>query len=218
VLHFRTMKNTARLFMAAVMLLTATLPLSALEQMQIDAGLVYQVNSQEDSAPSPLMPAIGVVFPWKGGGKWHSEIGFHTFGTYYRLEGDRALPAELEHRDFWVQGIQAGLRLGSEFSLGEKLTLGLQAGLSLLLRLPVPLADAEGDFGALAGYFYGGFRLLYPEAGFFFELPIRERLSLRLSMRAGIPIFNIWDSGDIPFTDQLLTGLLLGFVWRLPQT
>ena len=208
--------KTARVFMAAVLLVTATLPLSALEEIQIDAGLVYQVNSQEDSAPSPLMPAVGVVFPWKKGGKLHPEFGFHTFGTYYRLDGDRALPAELEHRDFWVQGIQAAVRLGPRFLLGEELILGLQGGLSLLLRLPVPLAGAGGDFGGMAGYFYGGFRLLYPEAGFFFELPVREHLSLRLSMRAGIPIFNIWDSGDIPFTDQLLAGLLLGFVWRFP--
>jgi hypothetical protein len=216
VLQFGIMKNQVCCFMAGVLLLAAVMPLAALDKIRIDAGLVYQVNSEEDSAPSPLMPAAGIVLPWKAFGRLPGEIGFLTFGTYYRLEGDRALPAEQEHRDFWVQGIMAGLRLGPEFAVGEKLTLGLQGGLSLLLRLPVPLAGAAGDFGGLASYFYGGFRLLYPEAGLFAELPIRERLSLRLSARAGIPIFHLWDGEDVPFTDQLLAGLLLGFVWRLP--
>jgi hypothetical protein len=211
------MRPYTRLFiLAGSLLLLSRAPLSALQQLRVEAGLVYQVNSQEDSAPSPLMPAVGVVLPWGGNERWHPEIGLLTFGTYYRLEGDRALPAELEQREFWVQGLLAAVRLGPDFKLKGELTLGLRGGLALLLRLPVPLAGAGGDFGGLTSYFYGGLRLIYPEAGLFAALPVQERLTLRLSVRAGIPVFHLWDGEGAPFTDQLLTGLLLGFDWRLP--
>jgi hypothetical protein len=212
------MKNPARLLITICLLLLAALtPLSALDSLQIDAGLVYQVNSEEDSAPSPLMPAAGIVLPWRAFGKIESEWGILTFGTYYRLAAGRALPAELEQRDFWVQGILASLRLGPEFALGEKLKLGLSGGISLLLRAPVPLFDdTTGDWGDLTAYLYGMARFLYPEAGLYAELPLRERLSVRLSARASIPLFHLWDGEGLPFTDQLLAGLLLGFVIRLP--
>ncbi len=212
------MKNPAFLFISACLLFfAAPAPVSALEYIQIDAGLAYLVNSEQDSAPAPLMPSVGIVLPWRALGKWPLEYGFLTFGTYYRLAAGRALPAELEQRDFWVQGILASLRLGPEFMLGEKVSLGLKGGVSLLLRVPVPLFDdATGDWGDLAMYFYQKLRFIYPEAGLSATLPLQERLSLRLSVRAYFPLFHLWDGEDTPFTDQLLAGLLLGFLIKLP--
>jgi hypothetical protein len=212
------MKNPAFLFISACLLfLAAPAPVPALEYIQIDAGLVYQVNSEQDSAPAPLMPAAGIVLPWRTFGKWPLEYGLLTFGTYYRLAAGRALPAELENRDFWVQGILASVRLGPEFMLGEKVSLGLQGGISLLLRAPVPLFDdVTGDWGDLTMYFYRKLRFIYPEAGLSATLPLRERVSLRVSARAWFPLFHLWDGEGMPFTDQLLAGLLLGFVVKLP--
>ncbi|MBN1837557.1 MAG: hypothetical protein JW820_17000, partial [Spirochaetales bacterium] len=92
---------------AALVILTAAAApgLSALSSLGIDGGLTFLVNTDTAGAPSPLMPTIGVNLPF--GRPLDLEVGVLAWGTYYLYADGRAIPAELEHRDFWVLGLIA---------------------------------------------------------------------------------------------------------------
>ena len=200
--------------------LLSGVPLPALNTLELDGGLLFIGSTDEQSAPSPLIPAIGMSFriPAK---LWIFDVesSFLLTGTYYQYENGRASPAEPEHRDFAVTGILGDARLAYGFPVGKKITLGGDFGLALFLRLPIPLfPDASQDFGPTFGYLHGRLRFLYPETGLFARLAILENLDLKLSLRAGWPVYLIWDGEQLPFPEGLLVSGLIGLIWHRPQT
>ena len=40
-----------------------------LDWMAVDSGLLYLINTEEDSAPSPLLTTVGMSLPFTGAGK-----------------------------------------------------------------------------------------------------------------------------------------------------
>ncbi len=207
------------LFTTMIFLLSGV-PLPALNTLELDGGLLFIGSTDEQSAPSPLIPAIGMSFriPSK---LWIFDVesSFLLTGTYYQYENGRASPAEPEHRDFAVTGILGDARLAYGFPVGKKITLGGDFGLALFLRLPIPLfPDASQDFGPTFGYLHGRLRFLYPETGLFARLTVLENLDLKLSLRAGWPVYLIWDGEQLPFPEGLLVSGLIGLIWHRPQT
>jgi len=216
------MRKTPLSSIFALCLLLACLPsLEALDYLDIHGGLLYLGNSEPESAPSPLLPVLGASIPVKPrfleGSHFALEAGLLLFGTTYQYQNRRATPAELEHRDFWVQGVLLDARIGLDWQLIPDLRLGLKAGPALLLRVPVPLfADAGEDFGPTLGYLYGTLRFFYPEAELFAGYRILKDFELKLSLRACFPLFHLWDGEGLPFYDQLMIAGLLGVVYTLP--
>ena len=193
----------------------ATPGLSALSELEINGGLSFLGNTDPDGAPSPLMPTFGVNLPL--GTPVDLEVGVLAWGTYYLYANGRAVPAEVEFRDFWVLGLLADARIGYTFRLGQNVALGAHGGLALLLRAPIPLFDdAAPQTGAAMGYLYGMARFLYPEAELFGRFRLSEGLALRVSVRGYFPIFHLWDGEGLPFLDQLMVSGLVGIVFTLP--
>ena len=205
------------LFLAALLVVGAgAIPsLPALSALEIDGGLTFLGNTDQDSAPSPLMPTFGVNLPL--GTPVDLEVGVLAWGTYYLYANDRTVPAELEFRDFWVLGLVADARIGYTFRIGQDVALGAHGGLALLLRVPIPLFDdAAPETGAAAGYLYGMGRFLYPEGELFGRFRLTDSVALRVSARGYFPIFHLWDGEALPFLDQLMVSALIGIVFTLP--
>ena len=157
-------------FLALVLALGAPAAWS-LEELEIDAALVWIGNADPDSAPSPLLPSLGLNFTLLKRRLWGLETGFLLTGTYYEYAGARAIPAELEQRDFAVPLILADARTGLHLRVGEKVQLGLTGGLLLALRIPIPLfPDASANFGSALGYLLA--RSIYPETEFSVRFPV----------------------------------------------
>jgi hypothetical protein len=193
----------------------APLPAAGPSGLELDGGLVLLGSTDPQSAPSPIMPALGAVFPLRSLGPLTLESSLLLFGTYYQYvaANDRASPAEPEHRGFWMQCILGDARLRYDWRLSDKIRAGADAGLALLLRVPIPLSSEAGqDFGATLGYVYGAARFLYPETGLFARFSVLENLELKLSLRAAWPVYLLWDGEQLPFPEGMLLSGILGFV------
>ena len=208
------MKRAAALCAFLVLALGAQAAWS-LEELEIDAAMVWIGNADPDSAPSPLLPSLGLNFTVLKRRLWGLDTGFLLTGTYYEYAGARAIPSELEHRDFAVPLILADARAGLHLRAGEKVELGLTGGLLLALRIPIPLfPDASADFSSALGYLLA--RSIYPETELFVRFPVLPAFDFRLSARAAWPWFHFWDGEPYPWWDQLIVSGMLGVVYKLP--
>lgn len=198
------------------LLLMICIPVHSLSFIQIDGGLLFIGNTDEESAPSPLIPTLGLTFPIIDHPFLNLESGFLLFSTYYQYENERATPVELEHRDFWVLGTIIDARFGFEIQITSAFSMGLNACLAFLLRLPVPLFDdVQEVYGSIWGYFYKQVRFFYPETELFAQFAILEKIGLKLSLRAYYPMFHLWDQENLPFLDQFSISGLIGLVFNL---
>jgi hypothetical protein len=218
------MKHAMIVLTLALALCAGAVPVFALDALEADFGLTGLINTDPDSGSSPLMPTLGINLPF--GTPLDLEVGVLAWGTYYLYQDGRALPAEVEFRDFWVLGLVADARIGHTFRLGKSAFLGARGGVALLLRVPIPLSavspKAQENLGAAFGYLYGKTRFLYPEAEIFGGFPLpranpdAEPITLRLSLRGYLPLFHLWDGEALPFGDQLMLSGLVGLVFSLP--
>jgi hypothetical protein len=104
-------KRTGVFLIVFMSFLLSGVPLPALDTFELDGGLFFIGSTDPDSAPSPILPAVGVTFPiqrklWI----FNLEYSFLLTGTYYQYANDRASPAEPEHRDYAVACILADIR------------------------------------------------------------------------------------------------------------
>jgi hypothetical protein len=214
------MRNRTGVFLIVFMsFLLSGVPLPALDTLGLDGGLFFIASTDPNSAPSPLLPAVGITFPTqKKLWIFQLETSLLLTGTYYQYTNDRASPAELDFRDYAVVCILADIRGAYAFLKRESFSLGMDMGLSALLRLPIPLSvspDGTENFGSTLSYFYA-FRFLYPETGFFGTYRIREDLDLKLSLRASWPLYLLWSPDDPSFPEGLLVSALISVIWQLP--
>ena len=214
-------KRVARRLLSLLPLLIL-LPLApcaalSLQDVTFEGGLNLLINTEADSAPSPLPFGIGASLRWLRFGRFELEPGIQLFGTWYEYRDGRALPAEPEQRMFLMLAALADLRLATEWPVNERFSVGGAAGLGLLLRLPVPLEESS-DLGPTLGYLYGRARFLLPETALFTRWKVNERLELRTSLRAYWPVFHFWDGEQLPFADQMILSGLIGLRFTLPAS
>jgi hypothetical protein len=204
----RTGWRAAGLF---ALLLGAAGPAKALSDLTYEGGLHLLINTREDSAPSPILPGLGASLSLWHPGAWRVEGGVQLFGTYYEYVAGRAVPAEIEQREFLVLALLGDLRLATELRLNDRFAFGGSTGLGLLLRLPIPLDRyaREVAFKPMMGYLYD-WRFIYPQTGMYTRWKINERLELLTTLRVSYPIFHLWDGEELPFADQMIFSGLVG--------
>ncbi len=210
------MKRAATLaVLLALTLVCATAGAWPGDTLEVDGAMVLIVNSDPDSAPSPLLPALGLNFPLVVQRRWGFDLGFLVTGLYYEYAGGRAIPAELEQRDFGVLALLGDARWSLFVPIGQRVRLGLSAGLLVFLRVPVPLGpDASADFGQALVYLLA--RSAYPETALSVRFPLLPAIDLDFELRAGWPWFHLLDGESYPFWDQLVASAVLGVVYKLP--
>jgi len=183
------------------------------ETLEVDGAMLWIGNVA--GAPSPLLPALGLNLPIVAERRWGFDVGILVTGTYYEYFGGRAIPAELEQRDFLALAALGDARFSLFVPIGQKVRLGFSAGLLLFLRLPIPLfADASPDFGPSLLYLLA--RAAYPETALSVRFPLMTAFDLEIGVRAGWPWFHLWDNEPYAFWDQLLVSGVLGVVYKLP--
>jgi hypothetical protein len=210
-------KGTGVFLIVFMSFLLSGVPLPALNTFELDGGLFIISSTDTDSAPSPIVPAIGVTFPiQKKLWIFDLETSFLLTGTHYQYANNRASLAEPEHGDFAVVCIVADIRGAVTFLDRKSFDMGADVGLAAFLRAPIPLtSQATQDIGSTLSYWYG-FRFLYPETGIFATYSILEDIDLKLSVRAAWPLYLLWSPQDPSFPEGMLLSTLISFIWHLP--
>jgi len=217
VIHFLDrMKKAATLAALLGLLVCTAVGAWPWDTLEVEGAMIWIGNADPHSAPSPLLPALGLNLPLVERRRFGFDVGFLVTGLYYEYSDDgRAIPAELEQRDYGVPGVLGDARFSLFVPTGPKVRLGFSAGLLLFLRVPVPLgADASADFGQSLIYLLA--RAAYPETALSVRFPILPAFDLDFSVRAAWPWFHLWDGEPYPYWDQLIVSAVLGVVYKLP--
>jgi len=207
-----------------VLLFIPLIALPGLDWIEADAGLMFLINTYEDSAPSPLLlNHLGVSIPIpvmsaESPLYWDASLLFF-FPLYYQYnEADGApqfSPAEIERADtLWTLGIILETRFGYMFTLSERVRLGGAAGLAAVFRLPIVAIEQGGEHqGEAWSYFL--LRSVYPQLDIACVWDVLDGLGLVFSVRGLFPIFHLWDGESLPFFDQFIVMANLGFRFYL---
>ncbi len=202
-----------------LLLFVPLIALPGLDWIEVDAGLMFLINTHEDSAPSPLLNHLGVSIPISVVSSesplyWDASFLFF-FPLYYQYnETDDApqfSPAEIERADtLWTLGIILETRFGYMFTLSERVRLGGAVGLAAVFRLPIIAIEQGGEHqGEAWSYFL--LRSVYPQLEIACTWDVHDRLGLVFSVRGLFPIFHLWDGESLPFFDQFIIMANLGF-------
>lgn len=210
------MKRAAALgVLLALMLVCTAAGAWPWDTLEVAGAMIWIGNADPNSAPSPLLPALGLNLPLKLQRRWGFDVGFLVTGTYYEYSGGRAIPAEIEQRGYLVPIVLGDARWSLFVPLGQRVRLAFSAGALLFLRIPIPLfPDASADFGPALLYLLE--RSVYPETSLSVRFPLLQSFDLEVGLRAGWPWFHLLDGEPYAFWDQLLVSAVLGFVYKLP--
>ena len=202
--------NRLTLPLLILLFLLPVVPSSGLSWLGIDTGLILLINTDQDSAPSPLLNTLGVSIPFLGGDNplyWEASLLF--FNTHYQhsigANGmDRFTPAEIEKADsLWTLGLILDTRFGYALKLGDTVRIGGAAGLAAVFRLPLIAIEQGGEYqGPAMSYFLT--RFLYPELEIAVHWDILKSMGLAIAVRGLFPLFHIWDGENLPFFDQMM--------------
>ncbi len=164
----------------------------------VTAGPLLLVNTDSESAPSPLMFSVGM-----GASLWQqaplgvqSRISFFT--NYYLWRDDEAYPAEIENRTALALSALLDVCAVKTWMRRTQL-LQAGAGAAVLARLAAQangVSGADDEVKSIQRWFWQSYRWLYPELVFSWlhRLP-QGRLSAGLEMRFYLPLGSLL-SGD----------------------
>lgn len=206
------MKWKQRALIVLAVILFFPVSVSAISYLGVETGLIFIFNSEEVSAPSPvILQGVGVTVPLMEEGGFLLETGILFYGTPYQYAGSRAAPADVERADtIWTLFTQLDIRAGYIFDLTSSLKAGGAVGLAFLLRFPlIPYDNGAQYQSQMFSYFFEYGRFILPEVQVFLKWAIVDNINLCFKIRAMITVANFWSPVAVPFWDHLfLEGLI----------
>ncbi len=202
-----------------ILLLTSLTGALGLSWVEIDAGLMVLINTEQDSAPSPFLNTLGAAIPIpviSEQSPLYWEASLLLFSLYYQYDplddgSPRFTPAELERADtLWTLGLILDTRFGYTFTLSDTVELGGGAGLAAVFRLPL-IAIEEGGQHRGKAFSYFLIRSVYPELEITCRWRISDPLGLTFALRSYFPLFHLWDGENTSFFDQTIIMATIGF-------
>jgi hypothetical protein len=195
-----------------LILFSITVSMYGIESLGVTGGVMYVRNSNEEGAPSPLLPYIGLTSGFLIMEKHLIEPSLTVTGNYYMWseEQEIALPAEIEYADsvFFIT-FMLDIPYVWKYEVSEKLNLGALAGANLVFRIPgTAWGEGENQKSDMTSYFLGG-RFLFLEAGGFLEWRYAAKKYFRIGADIIYPVYHLWDGGSK--TDQLTLKLGVTF-------
>ncbi len=185
-----------------------------ISELDINAGLLF-IGSSPPGAPSPLVQTLGISMPIKSDGPFFLEPSIEFFGSYYEVDPitGRTVPAPYESgTSFLTIGSLITLQSGLLYTLSKDIEMGGALGVDFLIRVPYEFQNTNADTGDGLTYFYSQGRFIYPETRFITRWHVVDGVTLAFTLRGMYPLFHLWDGESLPFYDQLLVGLDIGFV------
>jgi hypothetical protein len=170
------------------------------------------------SAPSPIAGYIEVEYRYPLSKSVCFAPSASLFAVQYLWDDNsqRALPAEIENRTAWVPSLFLDLSVlyhfekdhfSFAFGGGPAVVLRygfLESGVSADEKYDYEDLTASEQVKAINSYLWQYGRWLYPtvQAGVRYEL--ETGWGAGLTLRAGIPISNLWSSPSVPFIDSFM--------------
>ncbi|OHD75102.1 MAG: hypothetical protein A2177_00185 [Spirochaetes bacterium RBG_13_68_11] len=175
------------------------------------------------SSPLFLLGASMLLDPDPWPDPWVLGLGLDFLGAWYEWDdvNRRAFLSETEAgASFFTVGLLISPRIGARFAPGQKVAMGADFGLDLLIRFPFDpfssVSIVDEQLPALV-YFLAG-RFLYPELGGWLTWQATEDVKLAFALRSLWPIYRIWSpevTGFSTFLHQAIFTGTLGMTFRL---
>ncbi len=170
-----------------------------------------------DSAPSPLAGLVGAEYRlpiWKPGVYFAPSASLFMLG--YLWANDQALPAEIENRTAFVPSLLLDASVLYTIEK-DRFLYSFGGGPAILLRygfLESSVSPDEKSYDSdmsagdqveeINSYLWSSLRWFYPMV----HAGVRYRLTngwgAGASLRAGLPVFNLWTDQDTSITDSLM--------------
>jgi hypothetical protein len=170
-----------------------------------DAGTKYVNPSVADSVSFGLEYPIGPA-----DSPFSLEPSCLVYWAYYELTNSgRAVPSPMEFRNAAVVGLildwSASYTLPisrrSSFAAGLGLAFDIRAGLR---ADPDTSGTPDGTIAAINNYLWSGGRFFMPSALVRYEYKAKESIGMEASLKAYLPIYNLWTGEDLGFFDGAL--------------
>ena len=194
--------------------------LSAFEinSVSFEGGPLFMLNTDDEGAPSPLLPNIGAGCEIESGSGYFMPS-LNLSWNYYQLSEEDAevvQPAEIEYADsLLLMNILIDFPYSMRYTLKNNLQLGWLASPAFMLKLPLKAwGEGESQKSDILGYFYGG-RFIFLEAGGYLLWNYSEKHSFKTSLSFYVPVYHIWDGR--PFMDEMMLRLGVGFYFNLKK-
>ena len=202
-----------------VSLLLAAIPALAfafkISELDINFTPLLYIGSSPPGAPSPLVQTIGTSLVIQSDGPFFLEPTIEFFGSYYEVDpvSGRTVPAPQESgTGFLTIGSLITLQSGLMYTVSKDIEMGGALGVDFLIRFPFEFQNTAADTGDGLTYFYSQGRFIYPETRFITRWHVADGVTLVFTLRAMYPLFHLWDGESLPFYDQLMAGVNIGFV------
>jgi hypothetical protein len=184
-----------------------------ISELDINASPVLFIGSSPPGAPSPLVQTLGTSLVIQSDGPFFFEPTIEFFGSYYEVIGSRTVPSPYESgTSFLTIASLITLQSGLMYTVSKDIEMGGALGVDFLIRFPVEFQNTDADTGDGLTYFYSQGRFIYPETRFITRWHVADGVTLVFTLRAMYPLFHLWDGESLPFYDQLMAGVDIGFV------
>lgn len=187
------------------------------------SGVSIAPKAQEDgspgglsSAPSPLRGFLGLEYRYPFRDRIVLSPSVSLWSVKYLWADDRALPAEIENRTAMVPSIFLEVPFLYTFERGDFL-FRAGGGLGFLIRfaflefgVDADEKSYEEDLSAgqqvarINRYLWSDARWVYPTLQGEMTYRLENGWGAGLTLRVGIPIFNLWATPSVPFADSLM--------------
>ena len=208
---------TIKKLFTVIILLLLPLYLSAFEikSISLEGGPLFIMNTDDEGAPSPILPNIGVCFEIEHGSAYFMPSVNLSWNYYQLSEEDSSLvqPAEIEYADsLLLMNILIDFPYTMRYDLKENLEIGWLASPAFMLKLPLKAwGEGENRKSDILGYFYGG-RFIYFEGGGFLLWNYSEKNSFKTSLSFYLPVYQFWNGRS--FFDEMMFRLGFGFSFK----
>ena len=206
-----------------IFILSAFFPfyLSAFEiqSVSFEGGPLFMLNTDDEGAPSPLLPNIGAGCEIESGSGYFMPS-LNLSWNYYQLSEEDAevvQPAEIEYADsLLLMNILIDFPYSMRYSLKNNLHYGWLASPALMLKVPLKAwGEGENQKSDILSYFYAG-RFIFLEAGGYLLWNYSEKNSFKTSLSFYVPVYHLWDGRS--FMDEFMVRLGVGFSFNLKKS
>ena len=190
-----------------------------IQSVSFEGGPLFMLNTDDEGAPSPILPNIGAGFDIESGSGYFMPS-INLSWNYYQLSEEDAevvQPAEIEYADsLLLMNILIDLPYSMRYELKNSLQLGWLASPAFMLKVPLKAwGEGENQRSDILSYFYAG-RFIFLEAGGYLLWNYSENNSFKTSLSLYVPVYHLWDGRS--FMDEFMVKLGVGFSFNLKKS